>query len=134
MSKYTEKARQVRERTDIHYNCAQGVLAAFAEDLGIDEDLVFRSGTYFGGGMRIGSVCGAVTGALMVLGLAGIDEVSVSQEMIRKVRDNHEGCLDCRDLLRLNAQTDVPKKVHCDEMVYELVEMTEEILKEKGIL
>ena len=33
MSSYMEKARQVREESDIHYNCAQGVLAAFAEDV-----------------------------------------------------------------------------------------------------
>ena len=134
MSKYTEKARQVRERTDVHYNCAQGVLAAFAEDLGIDEETAFRMGAHFGSGMRMGSVCGAVTGALMVLGLAGIEEKEPSTALLRGVRDKHEGCLNCKDLLRMNAQTDVPKHEHCNDMVYELVEMTEDILKEKGVL
>ena len=134
MSPYMEKAHKVREESDIHYNCAQGVLAAFAEELGIDEDTAFRVGANFGSGMRIGGTCGAVTGALMVLGLAGVDNGPEMQALIRRVRGNHEGVVDCKDLLRLNMETDVPKHEHCDNMVYEMVEMTEEILREKGII
>lgn len=134
MSKYLDKAREVRSRTDVHYNCAQGVLAAFAEELGIDEDTAFRVGANFGSGMRMGATCGAVTGALMVLGLAGVADGKVSQALLRRVRENHEGCLDCRDLLKMNLQTDVPKGEHCDGMVYELTDYTEEILREQGII
>ena len=134
MSKYLDKARQVRERTDVHYNCAQGVLAAFAEELGMDEDTLFRVGANFGSGMRLGSTCGAVTGALMVLGLAGVGDRDDATAFLRKVRDNHEGFLDCKDLLKLNMQTDVPKHEHCDGMVYELVSLTEETLRDRGII
>lgn len=134
MSKYREKAAAARSRTDVHFNCAQGVLAAFAEELGIDEDTAFRVGANFGSGMRMGGTCGAVTGALMVLGLAGVSDRETNQELLKRVRDNHENCLDCRDLLRMNAQTEVPKGVHCDEMVCELTDYTEEILRERGII
>jgi len=129
MSKYLDKAKELRERTDVHYNCAQGVLIPFADELGLGEDLAFRLGSDFGSGMKMGSTCGAVTGALMVLGLAGVTD---TLPLIRKVKSNHDGMIDCRDLLRVNAQTAVPKKEHCDGMVYELVQMTEEILREQG--
>ena len=51
---------------DLH--CSQSVLAAFAEECGITEEHALKLGSCFGSGMRKGEVCGAVTGALMVLG------------------------------------------------------------------
>ena len=52
------------------FSCSQSVLAAFAPELGLDADAALRVSAAFGGGMgRTGGTCGAVTGALMVLGL-----------------------------------------------------------------
>lgn len=51
------------------FNCSQAVLSTFAEELGISEELALKIGTEFGGGARRGELCGAVSGALMVLGL-----------------------------------------------------------------
>ena len=34
---HMEKARALRARTDVHFNCCQSVLAAFAEDMGLTE-------------------------------------------------------------------------------------------------
>ena len=132
MSRYLDRAREVRAIKEVHYNCTQGVLVAFADALGVDDDILFRIGADFGKGMRVGSVCGAVTGALMVLGLAGIDDAAVVQKLFRAVRDHHEGCVDCKDLLRMNADTGIPNSQHCDGMVFELVELTEQILREHG--
>ncbi|UCG00619.1 MAG: C_GCAxxG_C_C family protein [Candidatus Heimdallarchaeota archaeon] len=51
-------------------NCAQSVLAPFGPDLGIDEKTCFRIAEAFGGGIaHSGQMCGAIIGALMVLGL-----------------------------------------------------------------
>jgi C_GCAxxG_C_C family probable redox protein len=51
-------------------NCAQSVLTAFAEELGLDRALAMKIAMGFGGGMgRTGRTCGAVTGAYMSLGL-----------------------------------------------------------------
>ena len=33
MSKYLDKSKELRARTDIHYNCNQGVVLPFAEEL-----------------------------------------------------------------------------------------------------
>ena len=52
------------------FSCSQSVLVAFAPDLGLDADVALRVAAAVGGGMgRTGATCGAVTGALMVLGL-----------------------------------------------------------------
>jgi C_GCAxxG_C_C family probable redox protein len=53
------------------FNCAQSVLGAFAGRFSLDPGTAARISTGFGGGMgRRQEVCGAVTGAVMVLGLA----------------------------------------------------------------
>jgi C_GCAxxG_C_C family probable redox protein len=52
------------------YSCAQSVLLAFAGELGMPAETAVRTAGSFGGGMgRQGLTCGAVTGALMVVGL-----------------------------------------------------------------
>ena len=53
---------------DQKYHCSQAVLAAFADECGLTEQQALKLGACFGGGMRKGEVCGACTGALMVLG------------------------------------------------------------------
>lgn len=50
-------------------NCAQSVFAAFADELGIDEELARRVSCGLGGGVgRMREVCGAVSAAAMVIG------------------------------------------------------------------
>lgn len=52
------------------FNCSQAVLSAFAERFGVDQATALKIASGFGGGMGcLGHTCGAVTGALMVLGL-----------------------------------------------------------------
>ena len=52
-----------------NFNCSQGVFTAYAVEHGIDEKIALKLATNFGGGARKGEMCGAVSGALMVLGL-----------------------------------------------------------------
>lgn len=63
------KADRALELFSNNFNCSQAVLTAFAPDFGLDEKLALMLGTSFGGGARNGELCGAVSGALMVLGL-----------------------------------------------------------------
>ena len=128
MSEYLDRAKELRAITQIHYNCAQSVAVPFAKTVGIDEDTAYRMAAHFGGGMKMGATCGAVTGAMMVLGLAGKGDLNTLQTLYRAVKEKHDGYLDCRDLLRINAQKGLEKKPHCDAMVYELVQLTEELL------
>ena len=53
------------------YNCSQSTFAPFAKYYGMDLDLAFKIAAPFGGGFgHMGEACGAVSGALMALGLA----------------------------------------------------------------
>jgi C_GCAxxG_C_C family probable redox protein len=52
------------------YNCAQALLATFGVDLGLNRDMELKIASPFGGGIsHMGETCGAVTGALMIIGL-----------------------------------------------------------------
>ena len=51
------------------FNCSQAILEAYGPDCGLSPIDCLKVSSGFGGGMRRGEVCGAVTGALMVLGL-----------------------------------------------------------------
>ncbi len=92
-----------------NFNCTQGVFTAYAVEHGIDEKLALKLATNFGGGARKGEMCGAVSGALMVLGLLyGHSEsedhetkarsYALSEEYrSRFIREN--GSVVCRELL-----------------------------------
>lgn len=132
MSRYLDRAKELRAIETPHYNCAQSVLLPFAEALGLGEEVAMGMAANFGAGMKRGSVCGAITGGLMALGIFGVADGQTIGEYHRRLRDNHEGCLDCADLLRINKEQGREKKPHCDDMVYECVMLVEEILKEQG--
>lgn len=64
------KQQQAIDTFKNNYNCAQSVLSVFAQDLGISKDSALKLSTPFGAGMMyMQETCGAVTGALMAIGL-----------------------------------------------------------------
>lgn len=93
------------------YNCSQAVLAAFEDVTGISRREALRLSSSFGGGMgRLREVCGAVTGAFMVLGLlygyedpkdreAKTAHYARIQDFAGKFRELH-GSIICRELLK----------------------------------
>ena len=136
MSKYTDLAMERRSHITPEgkpvWNCCQAVVSVFAEDAGYDEDACMKAATYFRGGMQSGAVCGAVTGSLLALGLAGLDDPEACNELIRKVKENHDGLINCKDLLRVNAENGGEKMPHCNAMIRECIGYTEEILRSRG--
>jgi C_GCAxxG_C_C family probable redox protein len=67
-------------------NCAQSVLSVFCEELGLDKTLALKVSLPFGAGMgRTGGICGAVTGAYMVLGLRAYPDLSSPSERKERV-------------------------------------------------
>lgn len=94
-----------------NYNCSQSVLVAFAPEFGLQEDKALKIATAFGAGMgRQQHTCGAVTGALMVLGLRygkGIngtnDEKALTyQKTVEFMNEfkKRNGSINCKELLR----------------------------------
>ena len=96
------------------YNCAESVLKAFNEDTGLDIPIAIASP--FGGGMTVGSTCGAITGALMAVGaLKGRNSSeeknnsrALTREIINKVKEKY-GTLECIELKK--------KGINCDEII-----------------
>ncbi len=96
-----------------NFNCAQSVIVAFAPQLGMDEGQALKLASPFGGGVaRRGLTCGAVTGALMVLGLAqGADTPAgkedayrLGQEFLQRFESRHAAIL-CRELIDCDIST-----------------------------
>ena len=100
-------------------NCAQAVVLAFKDELGMDEKTAARLASSFGGGIgRLREVCGAVSGMMMVYGLLkGYDDLKDPdakkahyanvQALAAKFREEN-GAIVCRELLELrkNEQND----------------------------
>lgn len=52
------------------FNCSQSILLSHCEGLGLEKETALKLACGFGGGMaHMGETCGAVTGALMLIGL-----------------------------------------------------------------
>jgi len=92
------------------FNCSQAVLASFGKEYGVSEDECLKLACAFGGGMaRRQMTCGAVTGALMVLGLKfgrGLnDDISKKTATYEKANEfieefkERNGSVNCRQLL-----------------------------------
>ncbi len=114
------------------YSCAQSVLAAYAPDYGLDREAALRLAAPFGGGVsRTDGPCGAVNGALMVLGLArghvtADDEAASAhtreavQEYLRRF-ESLAGCTGCTALLGANlAEPGVAERVKEDGLAAEV--------------
>jgi len=82
--------------------------------------------------MKSGLTCGVITGGLMVLGLFGVDDPATTQQLIKDFKARQENMVNCGDLLRANAALGIPRKAHCDKLVFEMVSYVEEILKARG--
>ena len=93
MSEHLKKAEELRAIVTPHYNCAQSVLVPFAAECGLTEEQAYKVGAHFGAGMKIGQTCGAITGALMVLGMLGLDDVAITRQFFQAIKANHQGCI-----------------------------------------
>ena len=72
----SERGQRAAELFKEGYNCSQAVAMAFSDLIGMDERLLARMTSSFGGGMgRLREVCGAVSGMFFVAGaLYGYEE------------------------------------------------------------
>lgn len=149
MIKDMSRQEKAVEYFNNNFNCSQSVFTTYATEFGMDEKLALKLGTNFGGGARKGELCGAVAGALMVLGLRdGHSDSDNSEEkakaymiaeeyMNRFIKAN--GSVVCRDLLGydLSKKDDMEqiKEKHlfqttCPEMVRSAVSILEDMIAE----
>ena len=147
----SEKAEQAEKLFKEGYNCCQAVIAAFADELGMQTEDLLRLASSFGGGMgRLREVCGAVSGMFMIAGLEqGYDDPKAQQEKkehyeriqrLAEAFQEENGSIVCRELLGLDHKKDEPtpsvrtatyyRKRPCTEMVKSAVRILEKELYE----
>ena len=133
-------------------NCCQSILTVYGGLLGLARESALRLGTGFGGGMaRHGEVCGAVTGAIMVIGIKfGMTNKSNSEardktyelvtEFIEKFKAKHNSII-CREILGCDISTEEGRETankdnlfssRCPEFVRTSAEILEEIFEKKA--
>ncbi len=93
-----------------NYHCSQALFGAYASDLGMELKTTLKLSTCFGTGIRQGDVCGCVTAAMMVLGMAfgyydpqdqeqEIFGNKKTDEFIKLFKEHMGGVMHCRDIL-----------------------------------
>ncbi|HAD83029.1 MAG: hypothetical protein A2509_08030 [Candidatus Edwardsbacteria bacterium RIFOXYD12_FULL_50_11] len=112
------------ENFDSGYNCAESVLMAISEYLNMPNGRSLpRIATGFGGGIaRNGNLCGALTGGIMVIGLAlGRDDNHGSRDPCYPAADRlfngfleKFGSSQCRDLIGVDLKTPEGQKAHAN--------------------
>lgn len=129
------------------YNCAQSVLAAFSDRTGLDAETSLSLGGCFGRGAGSGELCGAVSGALMALGMltpvdtgdpAGskLRSVALGREFLRRFSRQFGG-VRCADLLEkpLDGLWPAAEALgvtnHCSVLAAAAAELAEELLAER---
>jgi len=77
-----ERSEQAKDLFLSGYNCSQSVLLSFADDLKFSKELAQKMAAGFGGGMgKQQETCGALTGAIMVLGILKGEQVNNNDEL-----------------------------------------------------
>ena len=142
---HVKKAKELFEQK---YHCSQAVLAAFAEELDLTEKQALKLGGCFGGGMCKGEVCGACTGALMVLGLkygqCELDDLNsrlktnnITVRFLEQFRKEN-GSYICRELLGCDLATCEGSEYarehnlfteFCPQMVISAVKIVEQLIE-----
>lgn len=130
------------------FHCSQSVLAAYAEELGLTEEQALKIAYCLNSGMRKGEVCGACTGALLVLGMKygqckkeDLESRALANEktvtFLEKFKEAH-GTYICNDLMGCDISTAEGVKFAmehncfteiCPKMVASAVKILEEMEK-----
>ncbi|MFC1726094.1 C-GCAxxG-C-C family protein [candidate division KSB1 bacterium] len=133
---------------DDGFYCSQSVVSAFCEDYGLRLEPGLKLSTLFGAGIvYTGETCGAVTGALIILGLkygkAEVDDLKENSPAFKKAGEfiekfkSRNGTIICKVLVgydindsekRQKAREREIFKEVCPKLVQDTVEILEEIL------
>ncbi len=119
---------------DKGYNCAQSVFASLGEYTHMDEKQALAVATGFGGGLKSGEICGAISGAVMALGVVfphikendpeGKERTGELAERCVNECRKRLGCVTCRELIAREG------KESCIRWIRECAAVAEEIIKD----
>lgn len=119
------------EKEDL--NCAEKILYASNEvyKLGLDKNALKLSAG-FGGGMAIESVCGALTGAIMVLGCLFVEKSAHKSDKIKTLTKEllvrYEQSMDSINCASLKEKHKTEKD-KCKDIILEAAEILDDIVQ-----
>jgi len=129
-----DRKENLNELREQGYNCAQCCLASCSDLTGLDRRTALAVAGGFGGGLRVGEVCGALSGAVMALGLCcphtspnSPDEKAkvgaLSAEACERFKGEF-GALTCRELVeKYGGKEMCPRFIeYSSELVFEIIE------------
>lgn len=151
----SERAQRAMKLFLEGYNCSQAVVLAFADMIDMDQSMLLKLSSSFGGGMgRLREVCGSVSGMFIVAGvLYGYDEPKAPekkaehytriQELAAAFREQN-GSIVCRELLGLDKKgpdSPIPearteeyyKKRPCKELIGMSAAILENYIKDNKV-
>ncbi len=144
------KADQAKECFMSGFNCAQAVFSTYSEQFGINKTDALRISCGLGAGMgRKQEVCGAVSGAILLIGCKygkikkeDNESASITYEVVRELSDKFaakHGSILCRELIPCNLLTQEGQKtfkennfkeLRCARFVYDAADIAENLLSE----
>jgi len=122
------------------YNCAQSVFCAFSDITGVEEKTALSIAAGLGGGVRAGEVCGAVSGAALVLGAlypfcdstdyeAKQRIASLAREFCARFKEKY-GTVRCDELLK-RTEGEEKRYKYCPDYVRDCAQLLEEMIAEQ---
>jgi C_GCAxxG_C_C family probable redox protein len=146
------KSEKALEYFNNNYNCSQSVLTVFGPELGLSENDCLKVSCAFGGGMaRQQKTCGAVTGALMALGLKygkalneddskKMNTYAKTNEFMKAFEEENSStiCKELLDGLDMNTEEGSKKikelnlfRIKCDKYIENAVKIVEKMLSDQ---
>ena len=104
-------------------NCAQSVLAACGAYTGLEPETALRVAAGFGGGVRSGEICGAISSTVMAIGLTEKDPrrvTALTRQCVESFRQQF-GCVRCLELKQ--------NRVNCDVLIAYAAQYAENLMK-----
>ncbi len=104
------------ERFKEGFNCSQAIVLAYGPKYGLSAKPAAKAGAGFGGGMgQLGETCGAVTGAILIIGLkhcpadakdrdAKLKTYALVRKLAQRFKKRNRSII-CRDLLGCDINT-----------------------------
>ena len=142
------KAEEAKKQFEKGFLCTPAVLSTYSEQFGLEKELALKIACGFGAGIgRLGRTCGAVAGAVMVIGLkdgqvnlADIESREKTYKLVRELVDRfaalHDS-IECKELIGYDLSNSSELKLaresgvfqnKCPSFVYDSARILENVL------
>ena len=142
------RAEEAKKQFEKGFLCAPTVLSTYSEQLGLEKTLALKMACGFGAGIgRMGRTCGAVTGAVMVIGLkhgqvnlADMESREKTYTLVKEFVDRFtalHGSIECKELIGYDLSNSSDLKSaresgvfqnKCPSFVYDSARILEDVL------